>query len=82
MAGIQRIVSTTQAYEGHRPPPQTPLRLLRTVNGLSAARLAQLGDVDRSTIWRLEAGIGKPQKRTARKLAAVLNCPVELLFPE
>lgn len=82
MAGISQVVSTVAAYDKHRTPRPSPLRLLRAVNGLSASRLAALADIDRSTVWRLEEGIGHPQRRTARKLAAVLNCPVELLFPE
>ena len=56
--------------------------MLRALNGMSASQLARLADVDRSTIRRLEAGIGEPQRRTARKIAAVLNCPVALLFPQ
>ncbi len=84
MAGFSQVVATVEAYGDERSPQlaSSPLRLLRAINGLSATRLAVLADVDRSTIWRLEEGIGRPQRRTAEKLAAVLNCPAELLFPE
>ncbi len=58
------------------------MRMLRLLSGLSVTRLADLADIDRTTVWRLEKGLGHPQSRTADKLAAVLGCPVELLFPE
>jgi transcriptional regulator with XRE-family HTH domain len=77
----QIVVTRFEAYTEHRRIPATPLRALRALNNLSASKLARLADVDRSTIRRLEAGIGHPQDRTARKIAAVLNCPVGLLFP-
>jgi putative transcriptional regulator len=82
MAAIQHIVTRAEFYSEHRSPPHTALRTLRVLKGLSASRLAALADVDRSTIARLEQGIGQPQRRTAHKIAAVLGCPVEILFPE
>lgn len=81
-ASCSRVVVTrVEEYPEDRRVPATPLRMLRALNGLSASQLARLADVDRSTIRRLEAGIGEPQRRTARKIAAVLSCPVALLFP-
>ena len=75
------VVTRVESYGGERLPP-SPLRTLRALNDLSAAELARLADVDRSTVRRLEAGAVHPQAKTARKIAAVLNCPAELLFPK
>ena len=81
VASVRQVVIEIREYPGHRRLPASPLRTLRAINDLSASRLARLADVDRSTIRRLEAGIGHPHQRTAQKIAAVLNCPAELLFP-
>ena len=80
MATLNQVVTQVQVYDANRS--LTPLRTLRVLSALSARELARLADIDRSTVRRLEAGIGCPQARTARKIAAVLGCPVELLFPE
>jgi len=79
MATLNQVVTQVQVYDANRS--LTPLRTLRVLSALSARELARLADIDRSTVRRLEAGVGFPQPRTARKIAAVLNCPVDLLFP-
>jgi transcriptional regulator with XRE-family HTH domain len=78
-ACLQQVVTHVEVYDGQRP--LSALRTLRALKNLSAAELARLADIDRSTVRRLEAGVGQPQAKTARKIAAVLNCPPELLFP-
>jgi len=81
LAGFRRVVTQVEEYGPPRRVRVSPLRTLRAINNLSASQLARLADVDRSTVRRLEDGIGCPQSRTAQKIAAVLGCPVELLFP-
>ena len=80
MSGLDQFAPRCESYAGQRRAP-TPLRTLRALSDLSAAGLARQAEVGRSTVRRLERGVGKPQAKTARKIAAVLNCPVELLFP-
>jgi hypothetical protein len=40
MAGIHQIVTRAEAYDPHRSPPLSRLRVLRALNGISAAELA------------------------------------------
>lgn len=81
MATLNHLVTHVEEYRDHRSPTPSALRTLRAINGLSAARLARLADVDRSTVRRIEEGTVRPQERTAQKLSAVFGCPVDLLFP-
>ena len=80
MATLHQLVTRVEPYGGDRSP-HSPLRTLRALSNLSAAGLARLADIDRATVRRIEAGAVQPQAKTARKIAAVLGCPVELLFP-
>ena len=79
MLTLHRVVTQIEAYDGHRTP--SALRTVRVLKDLSASEFARLADIDRATVRRLEAGITRPQEKTARKIAAVLGCPAELLFP-
>jgi transcriptional regulator with XRE-family HTH domain len=47
---------------------------LRTSRGLSQARLAELADVDRKTINRIENGHFSPSLDTLTRLSVVLKC--------
>ncbi len=53
---------------------------IRQKRGLSAARLAELVDVSRQTIYAMEAGSYVPNTAVALKLARVLEATVEELF--
>lgn len=56
------------------------LAAIRQKRGLSAARLAELVDVSRQTIYAMEAGSYVPNTAVALKLARVLATSVEDLF--
>ncbi|MEO8127113.1 MAG: substrate-binding domain-containing protein, partial [Bryobacteraceae bacterium] len=56
------------------------LAAIRQKRGLSAARLAELVDVSRQTIYAMEAGSYVPNTAVALKLARVLESSVEDLF--
>ncbi len=56
------------------------LAVFRQKRGLSAARLAELVDVSRQTIYAMEAGSYVPNTAVALKLARVLETTVEELF--
>jgi len=53
---------------------------IRQKRGLSAARLAELVEVSRQTIYAMEAGSYVPNTAVALKLARVLETTVEELF--
>lgn len=56
------------------------LRRLRERRALSRRDLAEIADVDESTIYRIEAGLTRhPAPRTIRKLAIALGVDVEVL---
>ena len=59
---------------------QNNLARLRQQQGLSARRLAELVDVQRQTIYAMEAGTYVPNTLIALRLAQVLNAKVEDLF--
>ena len=59
----------------------TKLRAARVKLGLTQAKLALLTKIQPSLICRYEAGQA-PNQINARKLAAALNCPVEVIYPE
>lgn len=80
MATLHRVVTQAEAYARDKTD-SSPLQVIRALLNLSAAELARLADIDRATVRRLERGEHRPQTRTALKIAAVLNCPAELLFP-
>ena len=80
MPTLYRVATHTEVYGGDAMEP-SPLRVLRALRNLSASELARLADIDRATVRRLERGEHRPQGRTAQKIAAVLSCPAELLFP-
>jgi molybdate-binding protein/DNA-binding XRE family transcriptional regulator len=56
------------------------LAVIRQKRGLSAARLAELVEVSRQTIYAMEAGSYVPNTAVALKLARVLETTVEDLF--
>lgn len=66
-----------------RAKPQTNLKILRTISGLSQAQLAALTDIPVRTIQQYEQrrkNINKAQAETLLKLSKVLNCSVEELM--
>jgi len=79
MTDLHRVVTHLEAYSR---PPASPVKTLRALNDLSVTEGSRLADINRATWRRIESGICRPHPRTARKIAAVLGCPVELLFPE
>ena len=63
--------------------PQTNLKILRTISGLSQAQLASLTDIPVRTIQQYEQrrkNINQAQAETLLKLSKVLNCSVEELM--
>ena len=63
--------------------PQTNLKILRIISGLSQAQLAALTDIPVRTIQQYEQrrkNINKAQAETLLKLSKVLNCSVEELM--
>jgi len=78
MPHLHRVVTQIEEYSR---PPASPLKTLRALSNLSVTEGSRLADIDRATWRRIESGVCRPQPRTARKIAAVLGCPVELLFP-
>lgn len=49
------------------------LRLYRKINGISRQELAEQLGADESTVWRWEAGLGRPGRRLGVRVAAVLS---------
>lgn len=64
-----------------RPHPPGPLKRRRLMVGYTLEQIAALTGINHSTLSRLEHGRQVPQFVTARKLAVVLGCEVEWLFP-
>ena len=63
------------------PEPPSALRLLRVSAGLKQAELAELAEVSRDTIYRLEVGKQlRPQRRVGARIAAALGVEPEVLF--
>jgi DNA-binding XRE family transcriptional regulator len=63
--------------------PEGPslLRLLRISRGLRQSDLARQAGCAVNTIGRLETGQNTPHLSTARRIAAVLEVDVEVIFP-
>jgi DNA-binding XRE family transcriptional regulator len=59
----------------------SPLRLFRVAAGLTQAELAERSGIARITVGALERGENSPHLATARRLAGVLGCSAEQLFP-
>lgn len=72
----------TESYGRGRLSPNYRLRGLRAGAGLTQDELARRADVGRATISRLENGREQPQRRTARRIAAVLRQSPADLFPD
>lgn len=65
-----------------RPPTLNRLRALRDQQYLSQQELAELADVARNTIQRIETGQLRPRGKTVRKLAKALKVkPADLSGP-
>lgn len=64
------------------PTRTTHLRHARTRNGLKQCELACKAGVGISSLCMWERGWKKPTLPTAEKLARVLHCAVQDLFPE
>lgn len=56
------------------------LKEYRVNKGMSQQELADLVDVRRETILRLEAGKYNPSLKLAMDIAKIMNCTVEDLF--
>lgn len=57
------------------------LKLYRVRNGLSQADLASRLGVAQNSVSQWENGKRSPTLRKVAKIASVLGCPVEALFP-
>lgn len=57
------------------------LSAARGAQGLSQEQLAELADIDRTTVSKLELGKGNPTLLTMNKLAVVLNESFAGLLP-
>jgi putative transcriptional regulator len=62
------------------PPLSTNLRQLRQERNMSQEELADLVDVRRETILRLEKGLYNPSLKLAMDIAQVFDTTVEKLF--
>ena len=60
--------------------PVLPLKVLRVARGWRQVDLAAVAGVANTTVCRLERGRERPQRATARALAAALDCKVDDLF--
>jgi DNA-binding XRE family transcriptional regulator len=69
----------TAAEESKLP---TPLALARIACGLPQAELGAKAGTSRFTIARLEQRRGRPRLRTAQSIAAALDLPLDLVFPD
>lgn len=58
-----------------------PLRRMRRNRGLMQCELAGRAGLHPSAVNRMERGWARPSLRTAEKLAMVLDCTVDDLFP-
>lgn len=58
------------------------LTVLRSERGLSLQALAQLAEINTSTLWRIEKEITRPSAGTAKALANALETSVDALFGE
>lgn len=56
------------------------LRELRSISGLSQRQLAELADISRVSVARMELGRQLPRYQTTRALASALDVPVERLL--
>lgn len=56
------------------------LRILRTEQGLTQAKLAEFVGTSRSSIALIESGVNKPSVKLAKKLAAVFNVNWTIFF--
>lgn len=57
------------------------VRVARLYENLTQERLAELAEIDRSTIQRIERGIGDPKFSHLLRIAQVLRIPVRNLLP-
>jgi len=57
------------------------LRVARLQENLTQERLAELAEIDRSTVQRIEHGIGDPKFSHLLRIAKVLRVPVKSLLP-
>jgi transcriptional regulator with XRE-family HTH domain len=64
------------------PRTGSPLRALRRALDLRQSDLAALAGIHAEHVSRLERGLCSPTLKTARSLAAALNCEIEAIFPE
>ena len=63
---------THQLEEGNARDPQSKLRIIRCDRGLSLKRLAEIANVSKLTVIRIEAGRTSPRRETLEKLARAL----------
>lgn len=63
--------------------PQDPQRIFRKrfEAGLSQPELAKRAGLNRSTVYRIEAGLVPAQAATLRRLAQALGCEIADLMP-
>lgn len=72
------------SYKAESPPYKIPsdLRLRRVTLGLTQQELAQLAQVSRDYIGRLEQKRHRPSLAIAQRLGAALACSPSDLFPD
>ena len=71
---------THQLEEGNARDPRSRLRIIRCDRGLSLKRLAEIANVSKLTVIRIEAGRTSPRRETLGKLAHALGVlPEELV---
>ena len=69
-----------QVEEGYAPGSESRLRTIRSARGLSLKRLAEIANVSKLTVIRIEAGRTSPRRETLGKLAQALGVlPEELV---
>lgn len=72
--------TTEKEYEPKRR--QTlPLTVYRVARGWSQQEIADRSGLTKRTVNRVERGRGVPTLKTAAALSAVLDVPIEALFP-
>ena len=57
------------------------VRVARIHEGLTQERLAELADVHRSTVQRIEGGLADPKSSQILRIARVLRLPAGRLYP-
>lgn len=62
--------------------PVSALRILRVSAGYSQRELASACGLQRPTVTDIENGLQTPRPQTAAKIAAALQQPVGIVFPD